>query len=417
MPPKAARAACGGRADVANLADPNSGRTMSHPPSRPQGNRVDGIAPDAPALAGYGSFAVGVTTLSLTHADQIDVLATGAGAVQRHDRALSVELWYPAATPAPASPYHTLLRDGHTPVTLQGRAARDVPATGRPPLVILSHGYPGNRLLMAHLAEALASRGYAVAAPDHTDSTYADKGDFNSTLRNRPLDQRFVIDALAASHAGRIDTDRVAVIGYSMGAYGALLFGGAGLSKAALGFAGVRRDLLHCHAAGSTALRKLVDPRVKAIVPIGLWGAQHGFWDAAGLAAMEKPCLLIAGSADTVSGYDTGIRPAFAGLTASPRHLLTFDGAGHNAAAPIPAPAESWTASPHLDFLPAEHYADPVWDTLWMNAVAQHFVAAFLGVHLRGEPDLAQYLTRALQGFASGTTDGLRFESLPSLKG
>jgi len=35
--------------------------------------------------------------------------------------------------------------------------------------VIISHGYPGNRFLLSHLAENLASKGFVVAAPDHPD--------------------------------------------------------------------------------------------------------------------------------------------------------------------------------------------------------------------------------------------------------
>lgn len=378
-------------------------------PARPLGNRVDAIAADAPPLAGYGPHPVGVVTLHLRNPDQVDVLASGAGPVRRYDRPLAVELWYPAKMAQSGTSYDTLLRDGVTPVTLHGRACRDAPALGRAPLVILSHGYPGNRFLMAHLGETLASRGYTVASIDHTDSTYADKAALGSTLLNRPLDQGFVIDALAASHGAQIDTDRVAVIGYSMGAYGSLISGGAGLSAAALAYQGARADLLDRYLTGH---RPPPDPRIKAIVPIGLWGAQHGFWDKEGLAAVTLPCLLIAGSADDVSGYTTGIRKAFDGLTGTTRHLLTFEGAGHNAAAPIPAPEESWTPSPLLDFLPAEHYADAVWDTVWMNAVAQHVIAAFLGVHLKGESDLARYLAPDLHGFAEGTTKGLRLETL-----
>jgi predicted dienelactone hydrolase len=68
-----------------------------------------------------------------------------------------------------------LLRDGTTEVTLEGRAVRDAGrrvGTDPFPLLLLSHGYPGNRFLMSHLAENLASKGYVVASIDHTESTY-----------------------------------------------------------------------------------------------------------------------------------------------------------------------------------------------------------------------------------------------------
>jgi predicted dienelactone hydrolase len=59
-------------------------------------------------------------------------------------------------------------------VTLTGKAVRDATAknAGVFPLVIVSHGYPGNRFLLSHLTENLASKGYVVVAIDHTDSTF-----------------------------------------------------------------------------------------------------------------------------------------------------------------------------------------------------------------------------------------------------
>lgn len=81
-----------------------------------------------------------------------------------------------------------------------GKATRNCPpAFGRFPLVIISHGFPGNRYLLSHLAENLASKGYCVASIDHLDSLYSEcahPASFPSTLLNRPLDQRFVLDAM-----------------------------------------------------------------------------------------------------------------------------------------------------------------------------------------------------------------------------
>ena len=141
----------------------------------------------------------------------------------------------------PTLPDHvrqTILRDGVTATTLTGSAARDAdPADGSFPLVILSHGYPGNRYLMSHLAENLASKGYVVVAADHPESTYDDQQAFASTLVNRAVDQRFLLDSMAGleDEIGAItDADRTAIIGYSMGGYGALIFGGAGLSRTVL---------------------------------------------------------------------------------------------------------------------------------------------------------------------------------------
>ena len=56
----------------------------------------------------------------------------------------------------------------------------------------MSHGYPGNRYLLSHLCENLASKGFVVVSIDHKESTYDDQQRFASTLYNRPLDQLFV---------------------------------------------------------------------------------------------------------------------------------------------------------------------------------------------------------------------------------
>jgi predicted dienelactone hydrolase len=59
-----------------------------------------------------------------------------------------------------------------------------------------------------------------------------------------------------------------------------------------------------------------------------------GFWDEQGLAGVEVPALIVAGGADGTSGYHNGIRKIFEQLRNSQRFLLTFEHAGHSAAAP-----------------------------------------------------------------------------------
>lgn len=403
-------------------------------------NRIDLIRPDAPALAPFGERPVGVTTLTFVRPDQIDMDRATATQQPTTDRSLTVEVWYPAEDgTTPGTTYDTILRDGATPVTLDGRAARDAePRRGtRYPLVILSHGFPGNRFLMAHLGENLASKGYVVASIDHPQSTYDDQGAFAATLYHRPRDQRFVLDSLALLQTplGNIINDQsTAVIGYSMGGYGALILAGGGVTEAATAFSyAPPGGLLAEHQAGSATLAQLTDSRIKAVVAIGPWGRNTDFWDAEGLAGISTPLLLIAGSVDDVSRYDA-IRRIFAETRGTTRHLLTFDNANHNAGAPIPAPLESWLPVDGLDFVPFDHYADPVWDTVRMNNITQHFVTAFLDIHLKGDVTRADYLRLIPNagdgvemrdesgapiaghtywaGFAPRTAVGLRFETL-----
>ena len=212
-------------------------------------NRIDVIRPDAPELAAYGDYRIGVQSMTFTNPDQVDVVNVQAeGDLPTYDRLLTVEIWYPAAADtAPGGSYTALLRDGATEVTLQGQAVPDAaPLTGETfPLVIISHGYPGNRWLMSPLAENIASKGYVVASIDHTDSTYDNMGAFGSTLYNRPWDQKFVIDqmeALDGDLGAMTDASNVAVIGYSMGGYGALILAGAGVTEAIVGRTTPRRN-------------------------------------------------------------------------------------------------------------------------------------------------------------------------------
>ncbi len=402
-------------------------------------NPIDQVRPDAPALAPYGMFAIGVQTLTATIPDSIDVLGIEDENVPRYDRPLTLEVWYPAELgTVQGGSYTAKLRDGVTEVTLTGRAARDaVPASGAQfPLIVISHGYPGNRYLMSHLGENLASKGYVAVSIDHTDSTYSDQGAFGSTLLNRPLDQAFVVDHMAnldGPLGDIVDAENTGVIGYSMGGYGALIFGGAGVTQASTELSwGTPNGLLEQHLAGSDSHEALMDPRIKAVIAIGPWGNNAGFWDTDGLAGLRVPLMLMAGSDDDVSVYGA-MRGIFEGAVGTDRHLLTFEYANHNAAAPMPAPAESWEPSEVLDFPPFEHYADAVWDTTRMNNIAQHFATAFMDLHVKGKTDMADYLALtpnagdgvvALDddgdptedhsywtGFAPRTAKGLRFET------
>ena len=342
-------------------------------------NRIDLIRPDAPPRV-RGAWRVGVTTTTVVDAARLHLDGRVAA------RSLRVEMWVPTADEGTGGTYDTVLRDGVTRVTLHGAALRDAAAlAGDWPLVILSHGYPGNRHLMAHLGEALASHGYRVASIDHPGSTYDDKADFAQTLWHRPLDQQAVARHFGGDHV---------IIGYSMGGYGALIAGGAGISVAALDLMGAAEAEVYArHRAPK------VDGALKGIIPIGPWGRHKAVWDAAGLSGLQVPMLTMAGSHDDISGYSNGMRLIF-DEAAGARWLLTFHHAGHNAAAPYPAPQEAWVPSAHLEFVPFEHYGDAVWDTVRMNNIAAHVAAGFLGLVLKGEAEGPQ-----AEGLAGVTLD------------
>lgn len=379
-----------------------------------QTNRIDTVSPTAPELAAYGPRDIGVRTIQATDRNRIDILNTKEGAPNaRYDRTLTLEVWYPATLAAGQSPGGeypgVITRDPSVVVTLHGRAVRNAPpkrATGTGtgeggyPLIIISHGYPGNRYLMSHLAENLASKDFVVVSIDHKDSTYDDQKAFASTLYNRPFDQLFVLNEITRLGAagsgsflsGLVDTSRTGIVGYSMGGYGLVNVIGGGYSTASQTFTtSPPNKLLADRGADNPAYRNARDPRIKAALAIAPWGMQSGFWDAKGLAGITTPVLFVAGSVDDVAGYEKGTRAIYEQAVNADRHLLTFVDANHNAAAPMPAPAETYTATNGQT--PAfTHYADAVWDNVRMNNILQHFATAFFEWRVKGDAAKASYL-------------------------
>ncbi|RAJ12846.1 alpha/beta hydrolase family protein [Arenibacter echinorum] len=368
------------------------------------------VLPDAPELSARGSYAVGVRTLDFVNKGQADVLNSKNGIDPIYDRPLKVEVWYPAQLATGAQEtviYNEVMGTAHdslrplTPFTFKGRAFRDAaPLTtnGSFPLLVVSHGYVGSRYLMTYLTENLASKGYVVVAIDHTDSTFKDASPFPSTLVNRAKDISFVLNqTVNLGRAGDknfleglVDSENIGIIGYSMGGYGVLNVAGAGYSDGLVGF-------FSGMSGGSKAIVDLAmsnpdfpkaDPRIKAVVAFAPWGMERGIWDAEGLKGLKVPTFLIAGSQDDISGYEKGIKAIFIGAVNADRYLLTYKNARHNVA-PNPPPVEALAPGLHIDEY--YRYAEPSWDERKINNVNQHFLTAFLGIHLK-QKDYSKFL-------------------------
>lgn len=402
-----------------------------------QDNRIDGLRPDAPTLAKRGSYHIGVRTLQLLHKNQVDALNVVQGQKNPlYNRPLTTEIWYPANTDKIGGEYKNVtMRDGKTTATLYGSAVRDaapLKSKNGYPVIVISHGYPGNRYLMSHFAENLASKGYVAVAVDHTDSTYRDPGAFPSTLLNRSLDQNFLLDEMIRFNQQKdhflenmIDTSKAGLIGYSMGGYGSVITAGGGLSNAA-----TNNPLMSPNGILSriTADNKDYDAalagRFKAIIAIAPWGMENGVWDADSLKNITTPLLFTSGSVDTTSGYEQGTRRIFELSVNTDRYLLTYESAGHSAAAPIPSPKEAYAGTYPDGSSTFAHYNGPVWDTLRSNNIAQHFATAFFARTMLGDENLGSYLDviprsndsagkTLWKGFAPYTAKGLKLEFLP----
>ena len=356
---------------------------------------------DAPELAPMGTYTVGVRTLNLVNPGQLDILkySTETKSAPVADRQLKVEVWYPA-TLADGEKAETIYESPMAgraaarpgiPSTFQipGKAKRDAaPRQGNKfPLVIVSHGYPGSRTFLSYLTENLASKGYIVAAIDHTDSVFGEIRAFSSTLLNRSADQLFVLESLSKQTNGLpIDPTNAAIIGYSMGGYGALTSAGAGYSPKSPVAAMVPGGYLEPWTAGNEQFVARRPANLKAIIAIAPWGAQLNSWDDKGLEGLTLPSLFIVGDQDDVSGYEKGVKRAFEGAKYSERCMLVYQNARHNVGgnpAPVGVP---------LDFAARESFEEPVWRKDRILAINQHFASAFLDLYLKGDQSRRPYL-------------------------
>ena len=357
------------------------------------------MRPDAPELAARGPFHVGVRGLTLTNPGQLDVVnITATNPSPTYDRPLPVQVWYPAVRHGKEpelTTYHDTLGSGPgsaasrpiIPFEFPGRALRDAKpdaSAGPYPLLIVSHGYPGSNVLLTNITENIASKGYVVVAINHTDSTHADATTFASTLRNRMLDDNFVLQSMAdlsksrrSFLKGMVDVDKTAILGYSMGGYGALVAAGAGLTAAfAAGWAS--GDTLSPLVAGSEEYAKLLDSRVKAIVLAGAWGGTQGAFDANGLAGIKIPMLSIVGDQDQTAPYP-GVQSIFDNAIHSDRSMLIHQQGDHEV---IANPAPPITFTRWREYV---HYQEPALDNTRTNNVNQHFVTAFLDQTFKGK--------------------------------
>lgn len=166
-----------------------------------------------PDLSQPGGYGVSQTTLTVTNPA---LRQTQAGLSVNYD--FDVDLYLPEGRPGPA------------------------------PIVIVSHGFGAVKEDFGFLNQHLASHGYVVLAPDHVGSDLSYRREFlggrlNTLLSpiefiNRPREISFLIDELerqvasSPDWAARLDLDRIAAIGDSLGSSTVMALAGANLNRA-----------------------------------------------------------------------------------------------------------------------------------------------------------------------------------------
>ncbi|MBK7836709.1 MAG: alpha/beta fold hydrolase [Candidatus Obscuribacter sp.] len=191
--------------------------------------------------------------------------------------------------------------------------------SGQSPLIIFSHGFGGKSTQSKALAYALSQAGYLVVAPDHGDARSAIQGKeqnrgpevpfkdapswSDKTYMDRGKDIAALINALQQNPrwSCRIDWDKVALAGHSLGGY------------TVLGLAG--------------AWSQWPAPKIKAVLALSPYCAPYLIDNR--LAGIKVPVMYQGGNRDfTITPQLEGPIGAFS-KTPAPAYLVEFDQVGH----------------------------------------------------------------------------------------
>jgi predicted dienelactone hydrolase len=245
-------------------------------------------------------------------------------------------------SPAPVLSYSPVIQSvPGRPVDLQIRVS--APATGSGlPVILLSHGHGGSNNLSsmngyAPIANLWAAAGFVVIQPTHLSSRtlshqLADTPGAPFFWRSRTEDMSHILNRLdeivntLPQLAERIDHDKIAVAGHSLGGHTASLLLGARSADPDTG-----EEV------------NLTEPRIKAGVLLaapgrggellnGLMADKVPFFHTTDFSTMTTPTLVVAGDQDD-SKHFTDVGPDWHAdpyrLAPAPKTLLTLFGAEH----------------------------------------------------------------------------------------
>lgn len=289
----------------------------------------------------------------------------------RDDREVKVTIYYPAIKP-----------EGYKG-TMASNGEPDL--SGAPYPVILSGGRTGGAF-----AAHMVSYGFVMIGVDSTGSYEG----WDFWLVDLPMDMVFALDQVASRPLegldGMIDASRAGAMGYSSDGYDALAVSGARIDpqyylEKCAGAASMDPALpewwieyicgpsqkwdAFAERAGESITtsedilwQPITDDRILAVMPMGPEGAW--LFGERGLAAVNRPVLIIAAGEDEINYYDLEAVPIFEQLGTPDKGMVTFIG------------------KTHMMVFDDNPFAD-----------MRHFAAAFFGYHLQGKTEYARYFS------------------------
>jgi predicted dienelactone hydrolase len=245
-------------------------------------------------------------------------------------------------------------RDRSLAVTLY-RPQTNFDTSAKIPLVIISPGFSAEKEQFRYLAEHLTSYGMAVAILDHPGSDYTQVENFLAgttkeiltaqELINRPQDVSYLLDELQRkqqvnpSSLGKLNLEKVGIIGHSIGSYTALALGGAKLDlKQLQQYCSTKAVdsnwfnpsmVVQCLAAKllPTKNYQLSDRRITAIFAMNPFSSK--IFGKTGLNQLRIPIAFVGGSQDLFTPILSEQIEPFAWLGSRQKYLLLIDRGTH----------------------------------------------------------------------------------------